>query len=280
METIYLNRENLPFWHEKAKLNVVALGFFDGIHKGHCKVIKSAAQIAKSKNLSLSVMSFFPHPKTVLSNGKKQVNYLMPLSKKEEALQKLGIDTFYIVEFDKEFASLQPGQFVVQYLLNLGVVHAVAGFDYSYGYKGVGSMDRLKSDSGGLIEVTKIEKFELNGEKVSSTFIREKLLNGDVDELSTFLGHPYEVECDWNGHALKVQPYYTLPAPGIYDVTLKGKFGSIKTLMIVMESGEGHSLHCLSKVPKYFTGTLSIVWHRPVKKVYAQKSTKKLVGTI
>ena len=56
----------------------MALGFFDGLHHGHRKVIQTALQKAKEKNLPLSVMSFFPHPKTVLSNGKKQVCYLMP----------------------------------------------------------------------------------------------------------------------------------------------------------------------------------------------------------
>ncbi|WP_256238697.1 adenylyltransferase/cytidyltransferase family protein [Bacillus sp. EB600] len=71
METIYLNRDNLVFWQGKAKRSAVALGFFDGIHKGHLKVIKTAAQIAKRKNLSLSIMSFFSHPKTVISNEKK-----------------------------------------------------------------------------------------------------------------------------------------------------------------------------------------------------------------
>ena len=68
----------------------------------------------------------------------------MPLSEKEKMLEQLGVDTFYIVQFDKEFASLSPEQFVSQYLVNLGVVHAVAGFDFSYGSRGLGNMDRLK----------------------------------------------------------------------------------------------------------------------------------------
>src|SRR3954469_25671010 len=111
METIYLNQGNLIDWQKKAKQNVMALGFFDGLHNGHCEVIKTASQKAKERNVSLSVMSFFPHPKTVISNGKKRVCYLMPPSEKEEMLRKLGVDTFYIVEFDKEFASLLPKQF-------------------------------------------------------------------------------------------------------------------------------------------------------------------------
>ncbi len=154
METIFLTRGNLAFWQERAEQTVMALGFFDGLHKGHCEVIKTAARKAKERNVSLSVMSFFPHPKTVISNGKKQVCYLMPLAEKEAGLRKLGVDTFYMVEFDTEFAALTPEQFAAKYLLGLGVVHAVAGFDFSYGHKGLGNMERLKHDANGLIDVT------------------------------------------------------------------------------------------------------------------------------
>jgi len=89
METIFLNRENLAAWQEKARPSVMALGFFDGLHNGHCEVIKTALRKAKEKDVSLAVMSFFPHPKTVLSNGKKRVCYLMPPSEKEERLREL-----------------------------------------------------------------------------------------------------------------------------------------------------------------------------------------------
>ena len=76
METIFITRDNLLNWQSVATPTVMALGFFDGLHQGHRKVIQTALQKAKEKNLPLSVMSFFPHPKTVISNGKKQVCYL------------------------------------------------------------------------------------------------------------------------------------------------------------------------------------------------------------
>ena len=145
----------------------------------------------------------------------------MPPSEKEEMLRQLGVDTFYFVEFDMDFASLSPEEFVANYLIHLGVVHAVAGFDFSYGYKGTGNMDRLKSDSGGLIEVTKVAKVECQGEKISSTCIRERLKKGNVEELPAFLGRPYEVKCDWDGFSFSLNSYYTLPASGRYLVILK-----------------------------------------------------------
>ncbi|MCQ6275549.1 FAD synthetase family protein [Bacillus sp. V3B] len=264
METIYVTRENLCHWQEKAKPNVMALGFFDGLHNGHCEVIKTALQEAKRKNVALAVMSFFPHPKTVISNGKKQVHYLMPPSEKEEMLEKLGVDTFYFVNFDQEFASLPPEQFVANYLIQLGVVHAVAGFDFSYGYKGTGHMDRLKSDSGGCIEVTKVAKVECQGEKISSTCIRERLLKGNVAELPAFLGRPYEVKCDWDGFSFNLSSYYTLPAPGRYSVTLKKGLRSLSSEMIVMEDQEGHSLKSRIKIPLLMKGKISIVWHHRI----------------
>lgn len=260
METIFINQEDLAYWQEKAKPTVMALGFFDGIHKGHCKVIDAAAEMAKANNLSLAVMSFFPHPKSVISN--KKVHYLMPLSEKEEKLRQLGVDTFYIVEFNKEFATLQPEEFVAQYLVNLGVVHAVGGFDYTYGFKGAGNMDRLKSDSGGLIDVTKVDKLAFCGEKISSTCIRERLLSGKVDELPPLLGHPYEVKGEWDGYTLTHKPYYTLPAPGCYEVTFQNKIASVHTQVTVLETRDGHVLKCMTKIPPSMSGTLSIIWHR------------------
>jgi cytidyltransferase-like protein len=262
MDTIYLNPNNLAHWQKKARPSVIALGFFDGVHKGHREVIQTALQKAKENNVSLTVMSFFPHPKTVLSNGKERVDYLMPLSEKEKVLQTLGVDTFYIVEFDKEFAALSPEKFVAKYLLNFGVVHAVAGFDFSYGCRGVGHMNRLNSDSGGRIDVTKVGKVECQGEKISSTCIRERLLKGNVEELPHYLGRPYKVECDWDGELLTLHPNYTLPACGRYAVTLKNEIRSMQTEVIVQE---GQFLTCMADIPSLMAGRLSIMWHRRIR---------------
>ena len=80
----------------------------------------------------------------------------------------------------KNLQRFHPNGLQPQYLLGLGVTHAVAGFDYTYGSKGIGNMDRLKADSGGLLEVTKVSKVECRGEKISSTSLREKLAQGKV----------------------------------------------------------------------------------------------------
>lgn len=271
METIHLNQSNLAEWKKRARPNVMALGCFDGLHHGHSRVIKTALQKAEEEQVSLSVMSFFPHPKTVISKGKVHVHYLMPLEEKEVKLREMGVDTFYIVEFNKEFAGLSPEQFVTNYLVDFGVLHAVAGFDFSYGYRGAGHLDRLGDDSGGHIEVTKVAKVECRGEKVSSTCIRERLLTGNVEELPDFLGQLYEIKCEWDGFTLRTQPYYTLPAPGRYAVTLNNESSSIQSELLV---NEDHSLLCVEDIPSFMKGRASIVWHR---RILDETDDKKLL---
>ncbi|MEH7110984.1 FAD synthetase family protein [Neobacillus niacini] len=274
METIYINRDNLADWQGRANACVMALGFFDGLHFGHREVIKTALRIAKEKGMQLAVMSFFPHPKSVLSNGEKQIDYLMPLSDKEKILCELGVDTFYIVEFNREFASLSPEQYVMDYLVKLAVIHAVAGFDFSYGSKGKGNLERLKRDSGGIIDVTKVEKVMCRGEKVSSSCIRERLSEGNVEELPDFLGRYYEVECKWDGQSFKLNPYYTLPAPGKYAVTIRKGNLSNPTEVNVEEK----SFKPVTKLPTYMIGELSIVWHQCISEEVPSSRTIIKVG--
>src|SRR5699024_2095898 len=117
MEIIHLDDTNLEYWQNHSRDNVMALRFLDGVHKGYQHVIGCAKKVADEKNVSLDVMSFFPHPKTVLSSGKTIVQYLMTLEEKAKVLKRMGVDRFYIVHFTKAFASQLPEQYVKSYLL-------------------------------------------------------------------------------------------------------------------------------------------------------------------
>lgn len=215
MKTILVNESNLSIVQQNSEPAVMALGFFDGVHKGHQQVILAAKKKAKKKGLKLTVMSFFPHPKTVFSN--EEMDYLMPMEKKAERFKSLGVDLFYIVDFTKSFAALQPRQFVQQYLVGLQVHYAVAGFDYTYGAKGAGTIDTIQSDSDGKIKVDVVKRFALSGEKVSSTCIREKLKRGYVEEVTALLGKPYSIQYSMQRG---LHSYYTLPERGEYYVTI------------------------------------------------------------
>ncbi|MDQ0971570.1 cytidyltransferase-like protein [Neobacillus niacini] len=262
METIYLNKWNLAAYQVLASTNVMSLGCFDGLHRGHVKVIQSALQEARERRVTLSVMSFYPHPKTVIG-GKTCFHYLMPQSEKEKRLRELGVDIFYLVEFDKDFAGLSPQAFVQEYLIKLGVIHAVAGYDFSYGSRGAGNMKTLKQDSDDRIDVTTVGKVEYNGEKISSTRIRQQLLEGNVEVLSNLIGHPYEIKCVCTGSIFTPYSNYTLPAPGRYEVTLKNKRNSIRTEVDVNE----YCVMLTSKkqIPSWLEGSITIVWIRQMR---------------
>src|SRR5699024_2847428 len=129
-----LHKEELPE-------TVSAIGFFDGIHKGHQKVIKTAVKKAKENNMESAVITFHPHPTVVLKKNIGDVKYITPLEEKQEIIKSLNVDRLYIITFNKELSKLSPKEFVKHFLLNLHIKHVVAGFDYSYGFKGEGTME-------------------------------------------------------------------------------------------------------------------------------------------
>lgn len=225
METIYLNHSTHKIESTNAIPSVIALGFFDGMHLGHQEVIETAKLIADANQLTLACMSFFPHPKEVLMSGQEKVQYLMPMAEKQRMLREKGVEKFYVVEFDHDFASLTPKQFVHKYLLPHGVKQVVAGFDFTYGYRGEGHMDRLAEDADGKLNVVKVEEVGCKGQKISSTLIRKLISSGSVEQIEDYLGKPYELagEIQVNNGLPEaiVEPFYLLPASGEYEVVVK-----------------------------------------------------------
>lgn len=257
MKTIIVVRENLHQAHEQATECVMALGYFDGVHLGHQKVIQVARAEAKRRDLPLAVMSFRPHPLTILSGGKHQIANLMTLSEKEKKLACLGVDYFYLVEFTQEVAKLSPKGFVKQYLQNLHVVHAVAGFDFTYGAKGAGHLQGISNDSAGQINVTEVQCVEFQGEKISSTAIRTRLMKQLVHEVPNFLGNHYEVKATWDGFNLKRFEQTMLPKPGCYEVEVTQHPHLFKTMIEV----KGHGQLCtVGKWPIELKGMVIIKW--------------------
>lgn len=202
----------------------MALGFFDGVHLGHRKVIQTASEIAKAKGLTTAVMTFFPHPKEVISDGKMKVDYLTSLAQKEEILSRLGVDCLYVVAFNRRFAMLSPEQFIEKYVTQLGAEHVVAGFDFTYGYRGRGNMERIAVDGKGAFSVTKVEKVALNGEKISSTLIRSLILAGEVDKVPAYLGNEYQLAGSLQHNEYEITfisaDNNLLPKPGAYHVSV------------------------------------------------------------
>ncbi|WP_052659557.1 FAD synthetase family protein [Bacillus alveayuensis] len=240
MEVIHIDRK-MSFHDHQFEPCVMALGFFDGIHLGHRKIIETAKQIAIEKNLTLAVMTFFPHPSQIIQTDKKVCSYLSPLSVKKEIFAELGVEKLFIVNFDMDFAKITHEQFVHQFLKKLMCKHAVAGFDFTFGYKGKGNMQRLEEGGKGLFEVTAVSEMKYKNKKISSTMIRHLLISGMVHEIPYYLGDYYSIlgtihqlsEQTKGAKSFKIliNEEYMLPKSGIYDARLVLE-GSIYNCMI------------------------------------------------
>jgi riboflavin kinase / FMN adenylyltransferase len=214
---------------------VLALGYFDGVHKGHQRVIKAAVEKAKEMDICSAVMTFDPHPSVVLGHKHKHIHYITPLEDKKEIINELGVDYLFIVRFTSEFASLIPQDFVDQYIIGLNVRHVVAGYDYSYGRLGKGTMETLPFHSRDMFTSTTISKLTDDDLdlKVSSTFIRESLKEGDVYRVHKLLGRPFKmkgtvIHGDKRGRKIgfptaniELSDDYLTPRVGVYAVRMK-----------------------------------------------------------
>jgi riboflavin kinase / FMN adenylyltransferase len=171
---------------------VMALGNFDGVHIGHQQIMKTASALADEKGLPLSVMTFDPHPRQVLGRGHVYDSLLTPLPEKVRLMEALGVDVVYVVEFDTSFAAISPEAFVRDFVKQLNAVDVVVGFDYTFGAGGLADTQVLKAlaatyQMGSHI----VPPVNRDGEKVSSSLIREKLQLGDVKWAAELLGRPY-----------------------------------------------------------------------------------------
>jgi riboflavin kinase / FMN adenylyltransferase len=169
----------------------LAIGFFDGLHKGHQTVIKKAIDKAKELSIRSAVMTFNPHPSHVLGGGENKIGYITPFEEKKRLLESMGVDAVFVVKFDMQLASLKPSEFVDLFIKSLGVKHVTAGFDYSFGSKGAGTMEDMKKLSAGEYETTIVGKVTDNADKISSTRIRKLLSEGNVEEASLLLGRNF-----------------------------------------------------------------------------------------
>lgn len=214
---------------------VLALGYFDGVHKGHQRVVREAVDTAKGLNICSAVMTFDPHPSVVLGHKHKHIHYITPLEDKKEIIKELGVDYLFIVRFTSEFASLIPQDFVDQYIIGLNVRHVVAGYDYSYGRLGKGTMETLPFHSRDKFTSTTISKLTDDDLdlKVSSTLIRESLKEGDVYRVQKLLGRPFTmkgtvIHGDKRGRKIgfptaniELSDNYLTPKVGVYAVRMK-----------------------------------------------------------
>jgi riboflavin kinase / FMN adenylyltransferase len=213
----------------------MALGYFDGVHRGHQQVILEAKTKAAQMGICSAVMTFDPHPSVVLGKAVQQIQYITPLEEKVKIIEELGIDYLFIIQFTTEFANLLPQEFIDQYVIGLNVRHVVAGFDFTYGRMGKGTMETLPFHSRDQFSYSIVPKFTQGDEKVSSTRIRNLLREGRTDSLLSLLGRYYStsgivIHGDKRGRTIgfptanvDINEEFIIPPLGVYAVRFNVK---------------------------------------------------------
>ena len=213
---------------------VLAMGFFDGVHRGHQAVIQRAKQIAAQRHLKLAIMTFDRFPKIYFRNIDPQaVKYVTPLKQRLKRFEQQGIEIAYVARFDEAMAKLAPQYFVDHFMVDLHAKVVVAGFDYTYGKPNVANMETLTQFAQDRFDVVTVDRQALNAEKIGTTQIKTALDQGKIEKVNQLLGYRFSfpgkvVHGEARGRelgfpTLNIQPAKDqwIPGIGVYAVRVK-----------------------------------------------------------
>ena len=227
---VYRGFERLP---AAARGAAVAIGNFDGVHRGHGAVIAAAAERARASGAELGVVTFEPHPREVLA-PERAPRRLTPLPAKLRSLRDLGVGRAFVIPFDRTLMAMDAGAFARDVLGGaLGAVAVAAGTAFRFGHRRSGDMDLLARLGAGLgFEAIPVPPVLDGGEPISSSRVRDALEAGAIEDAARLLGRPFAltgvvVMGDQRGRTIgfptaNVRPRGlrpALPAPGVYAVT-------------------------------------------------------------
>lgn len=210
-------------------LHVVAVGVFDGLHRGHRRIVETGLAHARSRGAAMAVVTFDPHPDAVLGKAQPEPP-LTPTPEKVALLEAWGVERVVIVPFDRALAALEPEEFVERFLMaGLDMIHLVTGQDFALGRGRKGNVPflaALGARRGFTVEAVPL-LVEHHG-AVSSTRIRGALKGGDVAFAAELLGRPYALagsvvhghgigkQLDFPTANLELPEPRLLPADGVY----------------------------------------------------------------
>lgn len=216
-----------------SKKTIVTLGTFDGVHIGHNAILDKICKVAKHENLESVILTFFPHPRKIVSNN-YDIKLLNTIEEKSVLLEKIGIQNFIIHPFDKTFSELSPREFVTQVLVEkLNIQKIIIGHDHKFGKDRAADFNDLINFGKEFgFEVEEISAQQINEVSVSSTKIRNSLLEGSISLANEYLGYPYVL----TGNVVKgnqlgrtigfptanieiPEEYKLIPKNGVYIVT-------------------------------------------------------------
>jgi len=180
--------------NDDVKDSVVTIGTFDGVHIGHKIIIEKLKEQAKKLNCESVVITFSPHPRVIVNNDAK-ILLLTTLEEKKELIEKLGVDKLYIINFTKDFAKKTYQEFLAETIIkNNKAKHIIIGYDHKFGKDRAGDKTNLMElTKENNIDITIVNPQEIDGLVISSTKIRNALLDGNLDLANKMLGRNYKV---------------------------------------------------------------------------------------
>ena len=208
---------------------VIALGFFDGVHRGHGALLQKTAERARALGAVPAAFTFDRPPKEVVTG--KPVPLINSAQERQELMERLyGIQQVIIAPFDREMMTMPWQDFITELLVKrYGAVHLVAGHDYHFGHKNAGDPVLLQQKCRELgLGCDIIPKVELEGITVSSTYIRRLVSLGQVERAMEYLGHPHILTQTVRhgrriGHTIGIPtvnlvppPHVLVPGDGVY----------------------------------------------------------------
>lgn len=218
------------------KNTAVTIGVFDGVHRGHVKIINELINFREMGWAdSAYLITFYPHPLTV-THSRMTPPILSTIEERIELLQEYPLDGIFVIQFDAEIANLSYRTFLSRYLINaFRMKHLIIGYDFHFGKNREGSPERLLEDSkksGFGLKI--VDPVRLDEVIISSTQIRNQIIKGDIDRAIHLLGHPYLVRGRVvAGHGMGrdigfptanlsiSSPYKLWPSKGVYAVRVK-----------------------------------------------------------
>ena len=204
---------------------VACIGYFDGIHCGHRSLINKAVELAKVNGSKSALITFDPDPWVVLK-GITDIKHLTSLDQRKEIVSNLGIDIWICVEFSKEFASLEPMEFIENIIRKLNITDLVCGFDFRFGKMGKGDTELLNNCD--FFKTHVIEPVMYDGVKISSTLVETLIQSGDISKANALLSRPYTIrskvihgrgqgkELGFPTANVDVNSIYVIPKYGVY----------------------------------------------------------------
>ena len=278
---------------------VVTMGIFDGVHRGHKSLLDNLVSWAGKVNGDSVVITFSPHPRLVLEKDHLNLSFLTTMEEKMVLLEASGIDHLIIIEFSKQFSRMSACDFVEKVLVGkIGIKHLLLGYDHHFGQKGEGNYNTIKQCSASFdFTVEQVQGLHTEEGEISSSAIRDALLNGRLDEANSWLGYFYSLGGTVVGGrqigrsigfpTANIKPedqYKLIPGNGVYAVEVRLNEGiypgmlSIGSNPTVNNDGRSRTIevHIINFNRDVYGNRISVIFRKRLREEIKFDNTQKL----